>query len=702
MAGLSALPTKLLQSLSEYLGLELTWRLGGTCRSLWRFVLFDYQPLTLHFPPRLLNHIRYSPARSGGRSNLFFSDRCLFGHWLARVLYRLQHLRYQKSYQGSQAWRVTYLSLVSGDATATQTADNEVQEDVDSYLSLGDLSIMLIASRKSLRTLDVTCNYDPGAPSRAWLGMPPVRDCDWYIICPTAFPPLPPPAKPPFFEAVSPDLVIKDPRVPGRQQCSLANPLPGHRASDDYDHLICCRDLERLYYTTGQSLDNNLRLPPNRKHMSISSIAQPSQRPHLAFPQLETLVLRPPLDALYSQNCWPLVCLLRLLRVGSFPNLRELRILGDFLVIRQTGAEVGTAQVKQQTTRVRNFATPFEDSLLWDHDVINLYYNGEIPVRQRPNFPARRFLTFANPHAYVDQQMYWRKVFDDSNLWAPDKLPKLEHVAITGHHEERFGDWSKLVLQNCLSNGRNIHTLEFDRTVKSPLEALGLPVDAHVMNSRRWPSLRRVIVRCVYGTETLATVQRLFSVLLGRPVVAQTTHLVLTDESDFEKEAHRLRKWGDFQSRRHSTVSQLAASRIVRSTEKTIDQPITDSLPIPANRNQPRLSLQTFNAKGILDAQKTAQISSQTMDDGFFVPTRPKKLRFRLLSNNDPCDSEEVEEKLRELACLKEGAGADTLSEARKMAIANSYLFRIGETRGTMSEFDVAAGLDYLDSVSGR
>eukprot|EP01054_Gregarina_sp_Poly1_P008491 Gregarina_sp_Poly_1__8490@NODE_4_length_26097_cov_247_784211_g3_i0_p6_GENE_NODE_4_length_26097_cov_247_784211_g3_i0NODE_4_length_26097_cov_247_784211_g3_i0_p6_ORF_typecomplete_len515_score83_01_NODE_4_length_26097_cov_247_784211_g3_i02273624280 len=258
--------------------------------------------------------------------------------------------------------------------------------------------------------------------------------------------------------------------------------------------------------------------------------------------------------------------------------------------------------------------------------MINLYLCGEIPLRDVPNFSARRFTTFATKWAFVDQQRYWRAILEKPGLWS---LPRLRNLTVSGTGTAGSETWQQMIIAHMLPPQSTIEVLELARTIRSPAEALQLPFDAEIINPTKFPVLNCIIVRCVYGVETLAVVQRLFSLWLERPITAQTRELVLADHHRLATEACRLETWMHYQTRRAGT---LALSR-----------------------------------------PRTGGMESGV---SFWAPGESRRLRFRLLFGGEDYDPDEVEDKLMSIASSKLQSSAErrTMQEV--------------DARGTLEELD--------------
>eukprot|EP01055_Gregarina_sp_Pseudo9_P000061 Gregarina_sp_Pseudo_9__60@NODE_103_length_4267_cov_30_934721_g95_i0_p1_GENE_NODE_103_length_4267_cov_30_934721_g95_i0NODE_103_length_4267_cov_30_934721_g95_i0_p1_ORF_typecomplete_len940_score242_14_NODE_103_length_4267_cov_30_934721_g95_i07713590 len=639
--GALARDKRLLRRLYSYFRFKDGWVWGATCKAFWVYTMFEWQPLELALDADLIYWMRYSSNRAGGRSNVFFSSSPM-ASFLARICRTLRSLRYEKSYATDDSWRRRVLSPnnVAGTEDIRTGVERMSQPDFirDSHLSFGDLAVLLLGSCQTLQSLILSVNWDPGAPSTVWLGLPPIRDCEWYILCPKSFPPL----KAEHSTARDTRLFDHDNRVPGPQPCraGAANDWTGALRSmnyhDEHDHLKCCIEIDRSINWTGQALRSPLRIMYGDGKAALSSIANPSTRPTLAFSNLKHLTLQPPDGAIYTRSCWALLCLLRGLKLTCFPQLESLALLGDFVLFRQQKAEhISSLDEWASSVGKSSFQQPFEDTELWVRDMVNLYLCGEIPIRDVPNFSARRFTTFASKWAFVDQQRYWRAILEQRGIWS---FPKLKKITLSGTATAGSETWQRLVLINMLPPATRIETLELDRTIRSPVEALNLPYNAEAVNAIRFPELQTVIVRCVYGVETLTVVQRMFSLLLERPIVAQARELVLTDHCRIPVEASRLCAWGTYQTRR-----------------------LEKSMPL-GPRASPSLSR---SGEGY----------------SFFVPGERVKLRFRLLFGGEDYDPDEVEDKLMELAPSKSASTA---------------------SRSFAKERDSRSNMDELDALMDR
>eukprot|EP01053_Blabericola_migrator_P003735 Blabericola_migrator_1__3734@NODE_211_length_11365_cov_144_425828_g181_i0_p1_GENE_NODE_211_length_11365_cov_144_425828_g181_i0NODE_211_length_11365_cov_144_425828_g181_i0_p1_ORF_typecomplete_len954_score148_27_NODE_211_length_11365_cov_144_425828_g181_i070819942 len=638
-----------LDVLYSYVSFKAGWCLGGTCKALWTYTMFHWQPSHIDLSdPGMLNMVRYSKSRAGGRSNIFFSNRSLpLASFFARVSRTLKGLRYEKTYWRDDRWRrrvlspeymaiqeetsdsssedgehtpskdsteeilkVSTINTQTKDVRPPFTEDNNVQ--LDTHLSFLDLAVFLLGSSLSLEEATLSCNWDPGAPISLWLGLPPIRDCEWYMLCPSAFPPVNGlECGGPILSSEAQALFDHDQRLPGPLQC--VSQLTGgvELAADDQDHLGCCKELDLLVLQTGQALRSPVRISYQASKGSLSSLANPSRRPDMALPKLKKLTLQPPSSTIHTRSCWALLCLLRGLKLTSFPGCEELALLGDFVTF---GEKEETGQEQQHALPLEDkkslfTLTSFEDTELWVRDMVNLYLCGEIPIRDSLNFSPRRFLNFATKGAIMDQQKYWRGTLEEPGVWS---FPKLKKLTLSGTN---IGDtvWQRLVICNMLPPESLIETLELDRTIRSPNDVMELPYDNECINNIKFPRLSVIIVRCVYGIETLATVQRLFSRWLDREVVAQTRELVLTDLSEFAVEAHRLECWPRYQSERLARQS--------------------------ANG-----SINSFNSEDLRDQ---AHFSSE-LPTSFFPEGSVKKMRFRMVFGGETYDPDVIEDKLRQ------------------------------------------------------
>eukprot|EP01054_Gregarina_sp_Poly1_P008483 Gregarina_sp_Poly_1__8482@NODE_4_length_26097_cov_247_784211_g3_i0_p8_GENE_NODE_4_length_26097_cov_247_784211_g3_i0NODE_4_length_26097_cov_247_784211_g3_i0_p8_ORF_typecomplete_len352_score39_04_NODE_4_length_26097_cov_247_784211_g3_i02447825533 len=326
----------LLQRVYAYFRFRDGWRLGASCRAFWMFTVFDWQPEDLQLDASLIYQLRYSASRAGARSNIFFS-RAHLANFLARICRSLRSLSYEKTYASDDSWRRRVLSpeISASDVSEIRDVSDLAHPDElrDSHLSFLDLAILLLGSCQTLERLTLSGNWDPGAPSTLWLGLPPIRDCEWYMLCPKSFPPskaepTPRVTKSPLFD--------HDNRVPGPQMCGRpgAGTLGDVGLGDEHDHLRCCVEVDRVVHWTGLALRSPLRIMYGDGKAAISTIASPSTRPTLAFSRLRHLTLQPPSGGIYTRSCWALLCLLRGLKLTAFPQLESLSLLGDFVLFR--------------------------------------------------------------------------------------------------------------------------------------------------------------------------------------------------------------------------------------------------------------------------------------------------------------------------------------------------------------------------------
>lgn len=331
----------------EFLELEQQFRLAQCCRRLWKFLLEEFAPTELQLDSSRCSRLRIGLGRAEGRTNLFLSNGALCD-FLKRICPRITKFKYRKSYALDRSWRSSLLSLDVSDellkALQLGTAPSPLEHD--SHLSLLDMAIALIVMRDNVQELDLTSNLDPGAPTTSWAGLPPLRDCDWYMVCPMAL------ARGKS-KVIPPDKEIQPLNLPTVADQSLrplhlplnccagdnsfeAGALQMVAGGDADDHLICCQAFTRGLYWFTQALRTHDPKPYNESRIALSVNARASVRPHQTFSKLKRLSLSPPDHAPFSKSAWSLICLFRALNFDHFPELEELALLGDFVLFRYT------------------------------------------------------------------------------------------------------------------------------------------------------------------------------------------------------------------------------------------------------------------------------------------------------------------------------------------------------------------------------
>lgn len=576
--------SKILNCLFSHVDLTSGWILGSTCKKLWQYVLYEWEPRQIRFHPRILFELRHSKSPVGGRSDIWFSNKA-FSSFLARVSKNISVFIYQKHYKSDSSWRYHSFDLDSK-LLPCKPGEFSHEEDVesrkpylDTHLSMMDLAIILIASRQSLEILDLTANVDMSNVHNMWYGLPPLEHPDWYLLCPYNFPPrrrecsgcvmctkdgeqtgrinlrgryLPTLSMPltvdPAFdfsqaEVFEPscadiDFIRRDSRIGCMPRCISNLSLPRPRILglpeelDPDDHMRCCDGLERLIYFTGMNLSKAESVP-------WSGRLTVTERIPLEFPKLRELYLRSPNFGVKTGNfsmvptSWQLLCLLRGLQFQEYPNLTKMTILGR-LTIPIKEVSVGHTSARELLN-----GDQFRRSSLFARDMINLYLLGEIPVVDDANFVARRYLR-ACYSLYLDQQRFWRSILETKWL----STPKLRHFVISGYIDD-MKNWPGLPF---LAESP-IYILEFHRTFNDPTDVWETFGESTAISGKIFPSVRYIWVRKVNGVETLLTIQRLFSVLLGRAIIAQTQKLVINPNNIYTENI-RLHNWvGFYQSR---------------------------------------------------------------------------------------------------------------------------------------------------------
>lgn len=311
-------------------------------------------------------------------------------------------------------------------------------------------------------------------------------------------------------------------------------------------------------------------------------------------------------------------------------------------------------------------------------------------LRDRANFSGRRFHSHAREELFRDQQEYWQP----ESLWNSGSFPCLRYLAVTGLGNE----WERRLLQRWFQ-GCEIEVVELDRLITSPLEGVRL---VKLMGLQMFKKLKRVIVRSVHGTDTLASLQRMLSVCLKRPLIVQSTQLVLSGSLNLKRELDRLDAWRRYQGRRtgESVVHGLSGllplddisldptahpvSHLMQrhsptrkhNRSHTLSRTVSDTLSHTLSGTRGRSQLERM-----LSDQGLDRVLKKDEEEDFFVASRSKQLQYHIgcLESLSPIQfDEETETAEREIS-----------EEAAKRGVkASNYLIAIGETRGTMEDLD--------------
>lgn len=779
---------KVVENICSFLILRRVWRLSLCCKPLRAYVMDRFEPEGLTFDSLLLSSLRLGSRKSQGFTALMVTGNSDLSTWLKRILPKIRSLSYYKSYALDEQWRLSQIGTdIDAPLSALPGPSAPGPTTRDAHLSLMDLAVMLLAARQNLVHLDLHANADPGAPLKHWAGIPPLRNCEWYAICPST---LLAPANASKNKTRNPNpnpnlnpnptsggdtssgsaLVRKEERPRTFVPCcaaplSLQSSFFNFEAPDDADdHVLCCQHLERCLYWLGNAIRKTDPRPYSLDKLAKGRYALVSDRAALEFSALKTLRLHPPLFEPNSMSCWSLILLLRAVKFSSFPQLERLELGGDFVLFRadrieaglESGSGAGSGAGGSASTSVAGSNTPFathatasqtvfspkhlakildaelyetenvnildvkfEDSALWARDVINLLLFGDIPVRERPNFSERRFCHSGSRGLYKQQQRYWRSIFGGT-FWTPQSFPKLRELTIAGH----WTPWERRAMENCFM-GCGVETLELNRAVRDMAEISELlPQMQKVLTS--FTRLRRVVLQSVYGTGTLATFQRLVSVIVGRPVIVQTRELILSDKHDIAMEVWVYNRWAVFQRRRKLSDTSL---RHLASLDKCSDPQLAGASLSPLSYNRgPEAEPVTSPSPGSNDLstglsaasvltqarekEKERGETTESDDDRFFAPNCKRKLTLRLAGastfENDYNRAENLVQKIaaskyRQMKSSELDAPSSppqpqvsnpqlsipetSFSESSESAASMKYMIEIGETRGTIDEF---------------